>query len=219
MEYISIELWLSFVLASAALIAIPGPTVMLVISLALKNGKSSGFATVPGVVLGDFTAMTLSLLGAGAVLATSSTLFTILKFVGAAYLIYLGVTIWRNKVEAIDLDVATKAVSIKNNENKSFKSMFWNSYIVTALNPKGIIFFVAFVPQFIDPTLPSFPQFALLEVSFLTLAGLSVVFWSLLVGRLRDFLSKPNSMRAANRCGALFLIGAGIITASLQQGR
>ena len=81
----SIELWLAFVLASAALLAIPGPTVMLVASYALGRGRRTGWATVPGVTLGDFTAMTVSLLGAGAIVAASATLFTALKFAGAAY--------------------------------------------------------------------------------------------------------------------------------------
>ena len=93
----SIELWIAFTLASVVLLAIPGPTVMLVISYALGRGKTSGWATVPGVTLGDFTAMTASLLGAGAVLAASATLFTVLKLLGAAYLIWLGVNLWRAK--------------------------------------------------------------------------------------------------------------------------
>lgn len=87
----SIELWLAFVAASAILLAIPGPTVLLVISYALGHGKRSATATVAGVALGDFTAMTASILGLGALLATSATLFTVLKWVGAAYLIYLGI--------------------------------------------------------------------------------------------------------------------------------
>jgi threonine/homoserine/homoserine lactone efflux protein len=81
------EVWIAFVAASVALLAIPGPTVLLVVSYALGCGKSSGWVTVPGVTLGDFTAMTASLMGAGAVLVASATAFTILKMVGAAYLV------------------------------------------------------------------------------------------------------------------------------------
>ncbi|MCP5083775.1 MAG: LysE family translocator [Alphaproteobacteria bacterium] len=91
----SIELWIAFVIASSVLLAVPGPTVMLVVSYALGRGKQTGWATVPGLTLGDFTAMTASLLGAGAVLATSATLFTILKLAGAGYLIWLGIGLWR----------------------------------------------------------------------------------------------------------------------------
>ena len=84
----SLEIWISFFIASAALLAIPGPTVMIVVSYALDQGRSSAWATVPGVALGDFTAMTASLLGAGAILAASATLFTALKIAGAVYLIW-----------------------------------------------------------------------------------------------------------------------------------
>ncbi|MFN7027355.1 MAG: LysE family translocator, partial [Pseudorhizobium sp.] len=85
-----IENWLAFVAASAVLLAIPGPTILLVISYALSHGRSAASATVAGTALGDFTAMTASMLGLGALLAASATLFTALKWIGAAYLIYLG---------------------------------------------------------------------------------------------------------------------------------
>ncbi|MBO6785197.1 MAG: LysE family translocator, partial [Alphaproteobacteria bacterium] len=91
----SLELWLAFTAASAVLLAIPGPTVMLVVSYALGRGRASAWATVPGVTLGDFTAMTVSLFGAGAVLAASADLFTALKLAGAAYLVWLGIRLWR----------------------------------------------------------------------------------------------------------------------------
>ena len=91
------EIWIAFVLASLVLLAIPGPTVMLVVSYALGRGRASAYATVPGVAFGDLTAMTASLLGAGAILSASATMFTVLKLVGAAYLIWLGIQLWRAK--------------------------------------------------------------------------------------------------------------------------
>src|SRR5215470_14929556 len=91
----SIEHWLGFVAASAVLLAIPGPTVLLVISYALGHGRRSAHATVAGVALGDFTSMTASMLGLGALLAASAALFTALKWIGAAYLVYLGIKLWR----------------------------------------------------------------------------------------------------------------------------
>ena len=92
----SLELWLAFALASSALLAVPGPTVMIVVSYALGRGRSSAWATVPAVALGDLTAMTISLLGAGAILAASATLFTVVKIVGAVYLVWLGIQLWRS---------------------------------------------------------------------------------------------------------------------------
>ena len=89
-----LETWIAFALASAALLAIPGPTVMLVVSYTLGKGRASGMATIPGISLGNFAAMTISLLGAGAIFATSAALFTVLEFAGATYLTWLGVKLW-----------------------------------------------------------------------------------------------------------------------------
>ena len=89
------ESWAAFTAASAVLLIIPGPTVLLVVSYALGQGWRTVLPMTVGVALGDFTAMTLSMLGLGALLAASATLFTILKWVGAAYLVYLGIRLWR----------------------------------------------------------------------------------------------------------------------------
>ena len=167
----SLELWIAFTLASSALLAIPGPTVMVVVSYALAKGRSSAWATVPGVTLGDFTAMTVSVLGAGAILAASATLFTALKLFGAAYLIWLGIQLWR-------ADPSPEALTGAKSGAHG-RRMFWNCYIVTALNPKSIVFFIAFVPQFVDPTGPLIIQFVILETTFLTLAAVNVAIWAL----------------------------------------
>ncbi|USG62348.1 LysE family translocator [Sneathiella marina] len=203
------ELWLSFFLASAALLAIPGPTVMLVVSYALGRGRSTGWWTVPGVTLGDFTAMTVSLLGAGAVLATSATLFTALKIAGAVYLIWLGIKMWRTEPKLDDVQE-----TIKTSSNFS---MFWNAYVVTALNPKSIVFFVAFVPQFVDVSAPVFPQFVVLEATFLTLAAVNVAIWAILAGTLRARFRNVKTLRLINRIGGSFLIGAGVLTAAIRR--
>ena len=204
----SLELWITFVVASAVLLAVPGPTVMLVVSYALGRGKRSGWATVPGVTLGDFTAMTASLLGAGAILAASATLFTALKLAGAAYLIWLGIKLWRAKPELDDL---------QNIEGtKSQAEMFWSAYVVTALNPKSIVFFVAFVPQFVDPNVPALQQFIFLEITFLVLAAASVAVWAVLAGQMRSKFKRPETVRLVNRTGGGFLVGAGLFTAALR---
>ena len=91
----SFEAWLAFAAASTVLLVIPGPTVLLVVSYALGQGWRTALPMAVGVALGDFTAMTLSMLGLGALLATSATLFTALKWLGAAYLVYLGLKLWR----------------------------------------------------------------------------------------------------------------------------
>lgn len=208
----SFETWIAFTLASAALLAIPGPTVMLVISYVLGKGRKSGWATVPGVALGDLTAMTISMAGAGAVLSASATLFTILKLAGAAYLIWLGIGLWRARPEPPSPGAEFGAPGLGG----AWRSMFRNSYVVTALNPKSIVFFVAFVPQFMDPTGDFIAQAAVLEATFVTLAAVNVALWVLLVGEMRQRFSRPSALRLANRLGGGFLIGAGVLTAAVR---
>src|SRR6516165_3773144 len=89
------ETWLLFLAATAILLVIPGPTVLLVVSYALGQGWHAALPIAVGVALGDFTAMTLSMAGVGALLAASAVMFTVLKWIGAAYLIWLGVKLWR----------------------------------------------------------------------------------------------------------------------------
>jgi len=205
----SFELWIAFALASTALLAIPGPTVMLVVSYALGRGRASGWATVPGVALGDFTAMTLSLAGAGAVLAASATLFTALKLCGAAYLVWLGVQLWRAK--PAPADVAGLAIDVPH------RRMFWSAFVVTALNPKGIVFFVAFVPQFVEPAAPLLPQFAILVATFVALGTANAALWALMAGTMRARFRRPSTLRLVNRIGGSFLIGAGLLTAAVRR--
>ena len=202
----SLEIWIAFALASAVLLTIPGPTVMLVVSYALGRGRDSAWATVPGVALGDLTAMTVSLAGAGAVLATSAMLFTVLKLCGAAYLVWLGIGLWRAVPEALAIESGTRAPTDR-------RRMFWNAYVVTALNPKSIIFFIAFVPQFVVADAPLVRQFAILIATFVGLAAVNTVLWAVLVGEMRRRFEQPATLKLINRTGGGFLIGAGLLTA------
>jgi threonine/homoserine/homoserine lactone efflux protein len=138
----TLSLWLAFVAASSILLIIPGPTVLLVVSYALGQGWRTALPMAIGVALGDFTAMTLSMLGLGALLATSATLFTILKWVGAIYLVWLGLKLWR---AGGTLEAAPRTDACRP------RRMLGHAWLVTALNPKSITFFVAFLPPFLDP--------------------------------------------------------------------
>ena len=202
----SLELWIAFALASSVLLVMPGPTVMLVVSYALGRGRASGWATVPGVALGDLTAMSVSLAGAGAVLAASATLFTALKLAGAAYLVWLGVGLWRSAPEQLEIARGERLP-------REFRRMFWRAYVVTALNPKSIVFFIAFVPQFVVAGSPLMPQFVVLVATFVGLATVNTALWAVLVGEMRRHFERPQSLRLINRLGGGFLIGAGMLTA------
>lgn len=200
----SLDHWLAFVAASAILLAIPGPTVLLIISYALGHGRRPAAAIVAGVALGDLTAMTASMAGLGAILLTSSAIFTALRWVGGAYLVYLGIKLWRAPIQGVDLASAPTARPWR---------MFAHAYAVTALNPKGIIFFIAFVPQFLDSGHAFLPQVATLEATFILMATCNATLIAILAAAAREKLRSPRVQKAVNRTGGSLLIGAGLFAA------
>lgn len=197
----SLEVWLAFVAASAVLLVIPGPTILLVVSYALGRGMRVAAPVATGVALGDLTAMTLSMLGVGALLATSATLFTVLKLIGAAYLVWLGVKLWRTAGTPLDVASRTEPVAARR--------MLLHAWLVTTLNPKSIVFFVAFLPQFLDPARPFWPQMLIFEATFVTLAFANAFGYALLAARARRFASSPKASRIVGRVGGSALIAAG----------
>ena len=204
----SLEHWFAFIAASAILLAIPGPTILLVISYAISHGRKVAAATVAGVALGDFTAMTASMLGLGALLATSSTIFTALKWIGAAYLIYLGVKLWRAPVSG----EASEEEETKPGNERPVR-IFLHTYVVTALNPKSIIFFIAFLPQFIDASRPIAFQMFVFEATFLVLATANAAAYGMMASMARNSIRKPRVQRLVNRTGGSLMVGAGLLAA------
>ena len=202
----TLSLWLAFVAASSILLVIPGPTVLLVVSYALGQGWRTALPMAVGVALGDFTAMTLSMLGLGALLATSATLFTVLKWIGAAYLVWLGVKLWRAG-GTFEVAPQTDAVSAAK--------MLGHAWLVTALNPKSITFFVAFLPAFLDPHADFLSQMLVFETTFLVLAVANAFGYALVASKARGLVANPRALKAINRTGGGLLIGAGVATASV----
>ena len=200
------ETWAAFTAASAVLLVIPGPTVLLVVSYALGQGWRTALPMAVGVALGDFTAMTLSMLGLGALLATSATLFTALKWLGAAYLVYLGLKLWRAG-GTLEAAPRTDAVSALR--------MLGHAWLVTALNPKSITFFVAFLPAFLDPRADFLTQMLVFETTFLVLAFANAFGYALIAARARRLVANPRAIGVVNKVGGGLLIGAGIATVSL----
>jgi threonine/homoserine/homoserine lactone efflux protein len=198
----SLTHWLAFFAASNILLAVPGPTVLVVVSYALGHGRRPAAAVVAGVTLGDFTAMTCSMLGLGAILAASAFVFTGLRWLGGLYLIYLGIKLWRTPIAAPDAGAAPTL---------SLKRIFAHAYAVTALNPKSIIFFIAFVPQFIDTARPFVPQVVILEATFVILAAINAALYGWLAAKAREKLKSPRVQRVVNRTGGAALMGAGVL--------
>ncbi len=202
------EIWLAFAAASAILVLIPGPTVLLVVSYALGQGWRAALPTAIGVALGDFTAMSLSMLGLGALLQTSAMLYLGLKWLGAAYLVWLGIGLWRAG--------GTFEVAPRQAETRSSR-MLAHAWIVTALNPKSLTFFIAFLPQFMDREGDFWLQMLVFESTFLVLAFANALFYALTASRARHMMGSPRAIRWFNRSGAVLLIGAGLAAAALPQ--
>jgi threonine/homoserine/homoserine lactone efflux protein len=203
----SFENWAAFAAASAVLLVIPGPTVLLVVSYALGQGWRAALPMAVGVALGDFTAMTLSMLGIGALLAASATIFTVLKLIGAAYLVYLGVKLFRAG-GTLKAEPRTDAASAGR--------MVAHAWLVTALNPKAITFFIAFLPQFIDRDAAFLPQMLVFEATFLALAFANAFGYALVAARARKAVRSERAIRAFNRAGGTLLVGAGIATVAMR---
>lgn len=206
----SFDLWLAFAAASFVLLIIPGPTILLVLSYALTQGKRVAVATALGVALGDLIAMSASLLGLGALVAASATAFVALKWVGAVYLLYLGAKMLRSAPKASLGDVAQM-------DHVSAAHVFGDAALVTALNPKSIGFFIAFVPQFIRPETALAPQFLTLIATFVGLAALNALTYALLANKMRQRIQRPRVLRNLTRTGGVALIGMGALTATLKR--
>jgi threonine/homoserine/homoserine lactone efflux protein len=204
----SFELWLTFIAASTVLLLIPGPTVTLIVAYALGYGRAAALPLIPGVALGNLFAMTASLMGLGAILVTSATWFTALKWLGAAYLLYLAVQLWRTD--------PTAAVSVTR-AAATPASIFRHGLVVTALNPKTIVFFVAFVPQFVDPGREFAPQAAILIATFVILSIVNDGAYALLATAAHSRIAQPSTLRFINRLGATALAGAAVLAAISRQ--
>jgi threonine/homoserine/homoserine lactone efflux protein len=202
----SIEAWLAFVLATSVLLLIPGPTILLVVSYALGQGWRAALPMAIGVALGDFTAMTLSMLGIGALLTASATLFTALKWLGAAYLVWLGIKLWR---------AGGKLDAEPRHDAASTARMIGHAWMVTALNPKSLTFFVSFLPQFLDSSRPFMTQMIIFEATFLTLAFANAFGYGFAASRARSVLGSERTIGLLNKTGGTLLIGAGVTTAAL----
>jgi threonine/homoserine/homoserine lactone efflux protein len=197
-----VELWFAFVAASAVLLVIPGPTILTVISYSVAHGRRAKAPLVAAVALGDSTALVVSLLGLGALLATSAFWFTAVKWAGGLYLLYLGIRLLRAGVSPSEL--AAPAVP------GSRWKLFANTYLVTALNPKGIVFFVAFLPQFVSPSAGAAKQLWLLAVTFVVMATVNATLYAVFAGTARKLLCAPRAQRRFNLAGGSLLCAAGL---------
>jgi homoserine/homoserine lactone efflux protein len=194
----NIELFTAFVLITIVLIITPGPIVTLVISTGATQGSRAALTTVAGTTLGN--ALLLGGIGFGLdfVHAHADLLFDALRWTGAAYLVWLGVQAWRHAGEGGQSLMETG------------RARFVRGVLVALSNPKTIVFFTAFLPQFVDPRLPAGPQLAAMCVVSVLLAGASDSAWAVASGLGRAWFMKPQRAKLLGRLSGTVLIGGGL---------
>jgi threonine/homoserine/homoserine lactone efflux protein len=183
----------------------------MVISQALAHGRHVALASVLGVGLGDLAAASLSIIGVGTVLAASATAFLVIKWLGAAYLIWIGIKMWRSPITPLTIDMATR------DKSKTAWPIFRDAFLVTLFNPKGIVFFVAFVPQFISPESAFAPQASIFVLTFVILGMVNAAVYAMLASAARNWIKRPEVLRGATWIGASFLISAGLASAFVRK--
>ena len=203
----SIKIWLSFLLASMALCFTPGPTIFLIMGQSLNHGSKSTLPLVSGVLCGDIIAMAVSFAGLGVLLSTSAVLFIALKWLAAAYLVYLGIKAWRSPVHSANIQAP----------NMPKNRIFREAMLVTALNPKGIVFFIAFFPLFIDTNKAALPQMLTMALTFLLVSATSSTCYASGAGYLRNRVKSTKFQSIFNKTSDTMLMGAGAVTASLNK--
>jgi len=195
------HLFAAYCLAVTILILIPGPVVTLVVANSLSQGSRSGLATVAGASIGNAILLGATAVGLIAFFALLSEVFEIVRWVGAAYLIWLGIKAWRahETQEAASLPPAAR----------SSRAVFLQGFVIAITNPKAILFYIAFLPQFVDPHLPAGPQLLLMIATMIVMALLSDSGYALLAARARGWFTVPERRRLQSRISGTLLIGVG----------
>jgi threonine/homoserine/homoserine lactone efflux protein len=205
-----LHLWLAFVGASAVLGLIPGPAVTSIVGYALGSGRRTALASVAGMTAGNLICMTLSMAGVGAILAASALAFSVLKWIGALYLIGLGLwTLWKAR-RLTDEHIAPPSPI-------SPRAAFAGNLAVGIFHPKTIVFFVAFAPQFISAREAYLPQAAILIATFCVVVAITDTTYALVASRASALLRRPRTLLWSRRASGGVLIAAGIATAAARR--
>jgi len=199
----SFEIYLAYALATTLLILMPGPIVTLVIANSLAHGMRTGIITAVGATTGSGVLLAVGGFGMAWALQILSEWFQWIRWFGAAYLIYLGIRQWRAAVHILNDTEADRGPP---------KVVFLHGFMVAVTNPKTILFYVAFFPQFIDPSAPVGPQLTIMCATFVVLALCLDGSYAVLAGRLRPWLSGERRGRIRNRItgGLLMVTGLGL---------
>lgn len=196
--------YITFLIASLVITFLPGPTVLLLVHYALQYGRWAGRFTIPAVIVGDIVALNLAFIGLGAALKLFPESFITLKIIGGLYLLGLGVSSLLSK-ESLE------------NENQTMskppgRRIFTHVFFVTAFNPKTIIFFLAFFPQFINPAANTLNQLLLMGFSFIVLGIIGATIYDMAASRISIWIKKSSAQKTVHITTGILLCGLGLTT-------
>ena len=202
------NLYLAFVVATTIMIVLPGPSVMLTVAHSMAFGWRPAITTVTGATCGVGVQLAITLAGMTSFMILLAEWFEWLRWLGVAYLVYLGVQQWRARP-----DPETAPAVVRNG-----RSLFLQGLVVTIANPKSMIFLAAFFPQFVDPLAPPALQFTVLGVSFLAITFSFTALWAVVAGRARGLFRSRRGTLLRNRVTGSLMIGAGLGLALARRG-
>ncbi len=202
--------WITFFLACWAISLSPGPGAIASMTAGLNHGFRRGYITVFGLVLGIWTQVVIVAAGLGAIIAASSTVFTALKFCGAAYLVWIGISQWRASDKPL-VAAATDAPVL------TARQLIMRGWAINATNPKAAVFMLAVVTNFIDPARPLLPQYVIIALSLSFTDLVVMAGYVALAARVLRALDEPHHVRIMNRSfGSLFIV-AGTLLATFRR--
>lgn len=197
----ALDLYLAFIAASAVLILMPGPNVALIVANSFAHGPRYALMTVAGTSTAMIVQLGLVIAGMTTMMTEMAHLFTIFKWAGVAYLLFIGIQYWRKP----PVDLCADA----DLQTRRYRDVYAQGFLISLTNPKTLIFYAAFFPQFMNPENPALPQFLLLGATFLAMAIVSDGTYAVLAGRIRPRLQTSNIGRMQNKLtGSLLLLCA-----------
>lgn len=204
-----LSVWITYFIATIALSVSPGPGVFSSISSGLHHGFRLGLWNGVGMQAANFLMVIIVSLGLGAILLASETLFTFVKWAGVAYLVYLGIVTWRAPARGFEED--------RGDHETTARGVFMRGFWVNATNPKGIIFFAAILPQFIDVARPQLAQYAILAGTTFAVDLAVMMGYTALAARVLRVMRDPGKLRWVNRTLGGAFIAAGVALASFRR--
>ncbi len=204
------QIWSLFALTETVLCLTPGPAVLLVLSQAISRGTARTVWSILGILSANTAYFALSATGVGAILLASYDVFFAIKWIGAAYLVWLGVLAFFGKAEGLSIAPASPAPA-------SLGRMFANGLILQMSNPKALIFFAALLPQFINPHAAVWPQVLVLAATSIVIEFFVQLLYATLAGRATRFATRPSFAAITHRVSGSLLVAAGVGIAAIKR--